>query len=54
MRHASVSDIRFEGCGDRMSTRHAMVPPMVVAVDTSLAEVLEHTVAADMPLHVPA
>jgi type IV pilus assembly protein PilB len=54
MRRASVSEIRMQAYRDGMRTLREAALAKVVAGDTSLAEVLEHTVAVDTPLAVPA
>ncbi len=54
MRRASVSEIRLQAHRDGMRTLREAALAKVLAGDTSLAEVLEHTVAVDTPLAVPA
>ena len=54
MRRASVSEIRLQAYRDGMRTLREAALAKVIAGDTSLAEVLEHTVAVDTPLAVPA
>ena len=54
MRRASVSEIRVQAWQDGMRTLREAALAKVLAGDTSLAEVLEHTVAVDMPDAVPA
>lgn len=54
MRRASVSEIRSQAYRDGMRTLREAALSKVLAGETSLAEVLEHTVAVDMPVAVPA
>jgi type II secretory ATPase GspE/PulE/Tfp pilus assembly ATPase PilB-like protein len=54
MRRASVSEIRLQAWQDGMRTLREAALAKVLAGDTSLAEVLEHTVAVDTPVAVPA
>ena len=54
MRRASVSEIRLQAYRDGMRTLREAALAKVMAGETSLAEVLEHTVAVDMPVAVPA
>ncbi|WP_396626671.1 GspE/PulE family protein [Luteitalea sp.] len=54
MRRASVSEIRLQAWRDGMRTLREAALAKVLIGETSLAEVLEHTVAVDMPDAVPA
>ena len=54
MRRASVSEIRLQAYRDGMRTLREAALVKVLSGDTSLAEVLEHTVAVDMPVAVSA
>jgi len=54
MRRASVSEIRLQAHRDGMRTLREAALAKVVAGETSLAEVLEHTVAVEIPVAVPA
>ncbi|BCS31121.1 type II secretion system protein E [Luteitalea sp. TBR-22] len=54
MRRASVSEIRLQAYRDGMRTLREAALAKVLLGETSLAEVLEHTVAVDMPDAVPA
>jgi len=54
MRRAAVSEIRLQAFRDGMRTLREAALAKVMAGETSLAEVLEHTVAVDMPVAVPA
>ena len=54
MKRASVSEIRQQAWLDGMRTLREAALAKVLAGDTSLAEVLEHTVAVDTPVAVPA
>ncbi len=54
MRRASVSEIRVQACQDGMRTLREAALSKVLAGETSLAEVLEHTVAVDLPVAIPA
>ena len=54
MRRASVAEIGLRACRDGMRTLREAALAQVVGGDTSLAEVLEHTVAIDTPVAVPA
>lgn len=54
MRRASVSEIRLQAYRDGMRTLREAALVKVVSGDTSLAEVLEHTVAVEMPVAVTA
>jgi type II secretory ATPase GspE/PulE/Tfp pilus assembly ATPase PilB-like protein len=54
MRRASVSEIRLQAWQDGMRTLREAALAKVLLGETSLAEVLEHTVAVDMPDAVPA
>ncbi len=54
MRRASVSDIRVQAWQDGMRTLREAALAKVLVGDTSLAEVLEHTVAVETPAAVPA
>ena len=54
MRRASVSEIRLQAYRDGMRTLREAALAKVLAGETSLAEVLEHTVAVEMPVAVPA
>jgi type IV pilus assembly protein PilB len=54
MRRTSVAEIRQQAWQDGMRTLREAALAKVLAGETSLAEVLEHTVAVDMPVAVPA
>ncbi len=54
MRRASVSEIRLQAHHDGMRTLREAALAKVLAGETSLAEVLEHTVAVETPVAVPA
>jgi type IV pilus assembly protein PilB len=54
MRRASVSEIRLQAHRDGMRTLREAALAKVLLGDTSLAEVLEHTVAVEIPVAVPA
>ncbi len=53
MRRASVSEIRLQASRDGMRTLREAALVKVLAGETSLAEVVEHTVAVDAPAAVP-
>ena len=54
MRRASVSEIRVQAYRDGMRTLREAALAKALSGETSLAEVLEHTVAVEMPVAVPA
>jgi type IV pilus assembly protein PilB len=54
MRRASVSEIRLQAHRDGMRTLREAALAKVLLGETSLAEVLEHTVAVEIPVAVPA
>lgn len=54
MRRASVSEIRRQAHRDGMRTLREAALAKVLLGETSLAEVLEHTVAVELPVAVPA